>query len=103
MTFEVSEIDIGKDWAELFACEWAAWMNPQQSIWKLTYPVLGSGPSAEAEAIKSGAARQLKDIKADSLCRWMKAVDTNTGTIVAGRYGNSTIRTLIKRCRKTPM
>lgn len=84
MTIEISEIDLDKDWEELFACQWAAWMNPRQSLWELTYPVLGSGPSAEAEAIRSGAARQLKDIKADPLSRWMKAVDTDTGKIVAG-------------------
>ena len=84
MTIEISKIDVEKDWDELFACQWTAWMNPRQSIWELTYPVLGSGPSAEAEAIRSGAARQMKEIKAAPLSRWMKAVDTDTGKIVAG-------------------
>ena len=86
MTIDISNIDLDKDWDELFACQWAAWMNPRQSLWELTYPVLGSCPSAETEAIRSGAARQLEDIKADPLSRWMKAVDTDTGKIVAAAF-----------------
>ena len=84
MTIEISNIDVDKDWDKLFACQWAAWMNPRQSIWELTYPVRGSGPSGEAESIKSGAARKLEATEADPLSRWMKAVDTDTGKIVAG-------------------
>ena len=84
MTFELLEVDLDKEWDELFACEWAAWMDPRQSIWELTFPVLGSGPTAEAEAIRINSARQLQGIKADPLSRWMKVVDTDTGKIVAG-------------------
>lgn len=107
MTFEISEIDLAKDWDEFFACQWTAWMNPRQSLWELTYPVLGSGPSveAEAEAIRSGAARQLEDIKADPLSRWMKAVDTETGKIVAGAlwkfYDTNPYRAPIKKADAT--
>lgn len=84
MTFELSEVDLDKDWDELFACEWTAWMNPPQSLWELTFPNLGTSPSDEAEAIKKGAARQLQGIRADPRSQWMKMVDTATGKIVAG-------------------
>lgn len=84
MTFELCEVDLEKDWDELFACEWAAWMKPRQSLWELTFPILGSGPSAEAEAINKNAARQLQGIKGDPRSRWMKIVDKDTGKIVAG-------------------
>lgn len=84
MPFEHSIVDPDKDWDELFACEWAAWMNPRQSMWELTFPNLGSGASGEAKAIETAAARQLQDIKKDPSNRWIKMVDVDTGKIVAG-------------------
>lgn len=84
MPFELSTVDLDRDWDELFACEWAAWMNPRQSMWELTFPNLSSGFSAEAEAIKSAAARQLQDTKTDPSSQWIKMTDAATGKIVAG-------------------
>ena len=84
MTFEVLEVDLDKDWDEFFAAEWAAWMHPPQAFWQILFPIIGSGHDAEAVAISEGAARQLRDSKADPHAQWIKVVDTDTGKIIAG-------------------
>lgn len=84
MTFTLSPVDLSQEWDSFFACEWAAWTNPPQAIWELTYPILDTGPTAEASAVKNAAARQKQDVHADPLSRWMKIVDSDSGKIVAG-------------------
>ena len=53
-------------------------------MFSIMFPVRGNGPSAEAKAIKAGAALQLAGTKADPHDHWLKVVDTATGKIVAG-------------------
>jgi hypothetical protein len=84
MPLLVEEVNLEKDFDELFNCQWAAWTNPPQAPWELMFPILGSGPSAEAEAIKAGRDRQLQDTKASPNDRWVKVIDTDTGKIIAG-------------------
>ena len=83
MPIQIREADPSCEWDEIFAREWVSWTNPPQSIWSLTFPIIGTGPTAEAEAIKIGAARQ-QGMLADPLCRWIKAVDDESGKIVGG-------------------
>ena len=84
MPLHVEEVNIEKDWTELFECEWAAWTQPPQPFWELLNPVFGDGPEARAEAIKLGAARQLQMTTMDPDNRWIKVTDTDTGKIIAG-------------------
>lgn len=84
MPFHVSKVDLTKDWDELFAAEWAAWMHPPQAIWELMFPILGNGPGAEADAIKKASAMQLQSSKSDPHDQWVKVTDTDTGKIIAG-------------------
>jgi len=84
MPLLVEEVNLEKDYDELFQCQWAAWTNPRQAVWELMSPISGSGPSAEAEAIKAGRDRQLFITNADPSNRWVKVTDTDTGKIVAG-------------------
>ncbi|MCJ1247290.1 hypothetical protein MMC30_004504 [Trapelia coarctata] len=84
MPFVVEEVNIEKDWDELFKCQWAAWTNPPQPFWELMCPVSGEGPAAEAEAIKAGADHLLQLSKYDPNDRWVKVTDIDTGKIIAG-------------------
>ena len=84
MPFTVSKVDLDRDWDELFAAEWAAWMHPPQAIWELMFPIIGAAPDAEAQAIKKGSALQLEASRTDHYDQWIKVTDTDTGKIVAG-------------------
>lgn len=82
MPFKILEVDLAKDYDELFACQVSAWTHPPQAVWELMFPILGDGPHVEAEAIRIGGARQLQG---NTPCdRWVKVIDTETGKIIAG-------------------
>lgn len=84
MPLVLSPVDLTTEYTALFAAQWAAWTHPPQAVWQLFFPVLGSHPTAEAEAIAAGCERQLQGTLADPHAHWLKVVDTATGQIVAG-------------------
>ena len=84
MPFNVSDVNLDRDWEDLFACEWAARMHPPQAFQELMFPVLDQDPNAEADAIKKGAAIQLQATKNDPYCPRIKVTDYDSGKLVAG-------------------
>ncbi|MCJ1376076.1 hypothetical protein MMC20_007314 [Loxospora ochrophaea] len=85
MPLILSKATLPSDSTPLFAAQWAAWTSPPQALWHLFFPVRGSRPSAEADAIASGAARQFHGSTDNNPHDvWLKVVDTDTGAIIAG-------------------
>ena len=96
MPFHVSKVDLAKDWDELFAAEWAACMHSPQAIWELMFPVLGNGPSAQAEAIKRVPPYNFNPVKATPTINGKSRTRTPARSS-PGRCGSSTIQTRIAR------
>lgn len=83
MPFKLDDVDID-DFDELIACLWESYENPYQPFFRLFCPIVGTGPTARAEALEASTSRQLAWHRSDPSSHWQKVTDTDTGKIIAG-------------------
>ncbi|TVY85024.1 hypothetical protein LSUE1_G000921 [Lachnellula suecica] len=84
MPFELHEVQSAPGFAEIIQDHIAAFNSPPNANTSLVCPILGSGPTAEEDALKSYTTRQWYRHRMDPNSHWLKIVDTDTGLGVAG-------------------
>ena len=85
MLFRLADVDTDDDdFGELIACLWESFDRPYQPFYRLYCPMLGTGPTARAEALQESTQHFRDWHRDDPASYWQKVTDVDTGKIVAG-------------------
>lgn len=80
-----TDVDLEKDWDELFQSFYTSWSDPVQPIAQLTFAHLGTNTTAERVAFESAKQDLLEEARASrETLFWIKCVDDKTNKIVGG-------------------
>ncbi|PHH90387.1 hypothetical protein CDD83_3837 [Cordyceps sp. RAO-2017] len=80
----VSDVDLERDWDELFATYWASWKSPLQAAGELTFSNLGRGGPEEAASFEAAKSTYLAAARADPDQHWIKVEDPGGGIVGGG-------------------
>ena len=84
MPFTLSKVSTESEFAEVVACEWAAYKTPYNAIFSLFFPVFSSSENARREAYEESLARQLEWQRTDPTSEWIMVRDNDTGEVAGG-------------------
>ena len=84
LTFRVEDANLDVDFDELMATYWTSWTQPNSIVGRLTFPHLGTGTVAEAEAFSRMKKLMWESTRSALEDRWLKVTETGSGRIVAG-------------------
>lgn len=73
--FIVSNVDMDKDWDELFATYWDSWKQPLQAVGQLTFVGIGEGGQQEADSFAKNKEAYLAAARANPSQMWRKVED----------------------------
>lgn len=71
----VSNVDLDKDWDELFATYWNSWKHPLQAVGQLTFAGIGEGGEREANSFAQNKEEYLAAARASPTQIWLKVED----------------------------
>jgi hypothetical protein len=82
--FRASNVDLDKDWDDMFYSYWESWKDPVQITGVLTFAWLGEADKREAASYEAAKKDYLALARASPDTFWVKVEDCRTRRIVAG-------------------